>query len=122
MLQCCNLFTAFVIWSDLLWTGKLVSNNNFFNRTAEIASLQANFNNLINTTRVSPRRWGKSSLVKVAADKTTKKYKNIKVCHLDIFKIRSEEEFYHQLTIELLKTTSGKLSGYYSDFLLQPHF
>lgn len=90
--------------------GKVVKSQNFCNRSQEIKALQDNFNNLVNTTLISPRRWGKSSLVKVAATRTTRKNKKIRICHLDVFKIRSEQEFYHQLTLELLKSTAGKMS------------
>jgi len=90
--------------------GKIVQGNNFTNRHDEISALQSNFENLISTIIVSPRRWGKSSLVKKAAEKTIKDNKQIKICFLDLYKVRTEEEFYQQLTHEILKSTASKLS------------
>lgn len=90
--------------------GKVVQGINFTNRESEISVLHSNFENLISTIIVSPRRWGKSSLVKKAAGKTTKDNKQIKICFLDLYKVRTEEEFYQQLTQEVLKITASKLS------------
>jgi len=90
--------------------GKLVKGQGFCNRTTEIAQLEANFLNVVNTTLISPRRWGKSSLVKVASERTAIRNKSVKICNLDIFKVRNEQEFYQQLTQEVLRVTAGKLT------------
>ena len=44
--------------------GKIATEKNFTDREKETASLVQNFTSLINTIIISPRRWGKSSLVK----------------------------------------------------------
>src|SRR5687768_13823516 len=43
--------------------GRTVKNESFTNREQEIKKLASNFENRINTIIISPRRWGKSSLV-----------------------------------------------------------
>ena len=47
--------------------GRLAKENNFTDRIEETAHLVTNFKSLINTILISPRRWGKSSLVFKAA-------------------------------------------------------
>lgn len=87
--------------------GKLPLEIDFTNREEEMSRLKNNFNSLINTVIISPRRWGKTSLVKLAAKSAMKENKKLKVIHLDIFNIRSEYEFYLLLANEVLKATSS---------------
>ena len=47
--------------------GKIATEKNFTDRKLETANLVQNFTSLINTIIISPRRWGKSSLVNKAA-------------------------------------------------------
>lgn len=87
--------------------GKLPEEIDFTNRAKEIARLKNNFNSLVNTIIISPRRWGKTSLVKQASRLAVKENRNLKIVHLDIFNIRSEFEFYLLLANEVLKATSS---------------
>jgi AAA+ ATPase superfamily predicted ATPase len=89
--------------------GKVVENISFINRAKEIERLSGNFENHINSILISPRRWGKSSLVRKTATTVNKSNPNIKFCFLDLFRIRTEEEFYKQFVTEIVKSTSGKL-------------
>ena len=43
--------------------GRIADDLNFTDRKNEVALLTQNFKNLINTVIISPRRWGKTSLV-----------------------------------------------------------
>ncbi|MCF6350127.1 MAG: hypothetical protein L3J23_03730 [Flavobacteriaceae bacterium] len=88
--------------------GKVVETSYFVNRKEEIHHLQNNFISKINTTLISPRRWGKSSLVLKASKDLTKKNKRIRFVYLDLFNIRSEEEFYKTFTKEVLKVSYTK--------------
>ncbi|HTB53028.1 MAG TPA: hypothetical protein VK718_09670 [Ferruginibacter sp.] len=88
--------------------GKTVSAASFTNRTDEKKRLRDNFINKINTILISPRRWGKSSLVKKVAEEVQNR--NTKVVMLDMMSIRNEEEFYSTLTTEVIKATSNKLA------------
>ena len=86
--------------------GRTVRNEQFTNRETELKKLVSNFENGVNTTIISPRRWGKSSLVERAAGMI--RNKSIKVIHIDLFSIRSEEEFYNALANAVIKCTSSK--------------
>lgn len=90
--------------------GKTVRDGFFTNREADIRKLRSNFENGINTILVSPRRWGKSSLVEkvvrlVNSEKTV-------VISLDLFPVRNEEEFYTLFSTEIIRSTSGKMEGW----------
>lgn len=89
--------------------GKVASSDYFTNRKDEITRLISNFNLKINTIIISPRRWGKSSLVKKASEITQQSNSKIKFCFIDMFNIRSEEHFYQLLSQEVLKASSTKL-------------
>ena len=87
--------------------GKLPLDIDFTNRKEEINRLTNNFHSLVNTIIISPRRWGKTSLVKLAAKEATKENKRLRVVHLDVFNIRSEYDFYLKLANEILRVTSS---------------
>lgn len=86
--------------------GRTVKSDCFTNREQEIKKLSANFQNKVNTIILSPRRWGKSSLVEKVAAQV--KSKTIKVATIDLFGIRTEEEFYNALANAVIKATSSK--------------
>jgi len=81
---------------------------NFTDREEETLRLEKNFISLINTTIISPRRWGKTSLVENTVEKIRKENKKIKVCVLDVFNVRSEKEFYEHFAKGVLKGTSSR--------------
>jgi hypothetical protein len=88
--------------------GKSADFKNFTDRDSETDRLVMNFKSLINTTIISPRRWGKTSLVENVAEKIMAENDQIRVCLLDIFNVRSEEEFYEYFAKEILKATANK--------------
>lgn len=88
--------------------GRLAKENNFTDRIEETAHLVTNFKSLINTILISPRRWGKSSLVYKAAGIAMKEDKNLRVCQVDLFNVRSEEQFYTALAQSVIKSTATK--------------
>lgn len=92
--------------------GKVVTGSSFINRTSEIARLTGNFQNHVNTILISPRRWGKSSLVKKTAFKLLEEKSDLLFCFLDLFRIRSEDEFYRQFASSVIKSTSGKMDDW----------
>lgn len=87
--------------------GRTVQDLGFTNRHKEIQRLKSNFEHNVNTTLISPRRWGKSSLVEKVAKQVTGK-KN-KVVIFDLLPVRNEEEFYSTFSTAVIKATSGKL-------------
>lgn len=89
--------------------GKLAVNSNFTNRDEERQQLIGNFNSLVNTVLISPRRWGKSSLVQMAASEAKAGNSELHFCFLDVFSVRTEEQFYQHLAIEVLKASASKM-------------
>lgn len=88
--------------------GKIAASFNFTDRDKETALLVSNFSALINTIVISPRRWGKSSLVSKAADLAIAENEKLKICRIDLFNVRSEEDFYTVLAQSILKESSSK--------------
>lgn len=74
--------------------GTLVDKENFVNRVEERKQLKEWLGSGINVMLISPRRWGKSSLVKVAMDELMHEDKQVRVCYIDAFSIKTESEFY----------------------------
>ena len=91
--------------------GKIAGGDNFIDRTEDTKLLSANFRALTNTILISPRRWGKSSLVCKAAADAMEKDKNLRVVLVDIFNVRSEEEFYSKLATEVIRQTASTMDN-----------
>ena len=87
--------------------GKPVDGKYYIGRNAEMTRLKANFEAGINTIIISPRRWGKTSLVKTVAGQVKSKEKRI--IFFDIFSIRSEYDFYNQISAAVLAQTASKI-------------
>lgn len=86
--------------------GVATSGENFTDRKNETARLLTNFRHGVNTVLISPRRWGKTSLVqKVAA---LAQSDDLRVVYLDIFSCRSDKEFYDAFASAVLRQTSSK--------------
>jgi AAA+ ATPase superfamily predicted ATPase len=88
--------------------GKIAKNENFTDREKETDRLVANFDSLINTIIISPRRWGKSSLVEKAVSIAYANSKSLRICRIDLFSVRNEEQFYELLAMAVLKSASAK--------------
>ena len=86
--------------------GRIAENENFTNRRNETEFLKKNFKGLINTVIISPRRWGKASLVHKVAKLISEEEKDVIICQVDIFNCRTEEEFYTVFANSLLKSTT----------------
>jgi hypothetical protein len=86
--------------------GAVTSGKWFTDRQEDTKRLLANFTHGINTIIISPRRWGKSSLVLKAAGQTNNKH--LKIVCMDIFACRSEEDFYKLFATEIIKQTAHK--------------
>ncbi len=91
--------------------GKIAADKNFTDRKEETDQLVSNFLSQTNTILISPRRWGKSSLVARAAQISAKRRDNIRFCFVDLYNIRTEEEFYQSLARKVLLTTSTKIEN-----------
>ena len=94
--------------------GKIVEGPAFTDREADVERLVSNFENRIHTILISPRRWGKSSLVWKAANVTSHSHSDFRFCFIDLFNIRNESEFYAAYAREIIKATSGKVDEWIS--------
>ena len=88
--------------------GFTVSELSFTNREDEVIKLKSNLLQGINTTLISPRRWGKSSLVEKVIDEVNTKEKRVKAIAMDMFSYSNEEEFLEALAREVIKASSTK--------------
>lgn len=87
--------------------GRIADNENFTDRDQEVKLLIQNFNSLVNTIIISPRRWGKTSLVNKTAQILLNSSKDFYICQVDIFNCRTEEEFYIAFANALLKVSTS---------------
>jgi len=88
--------------------GRIAAHDNFVDREQERNRLRANFSTLTNTVIVSPRRWGKSSLVQKVADDVQQHDSRTRVCLIDLFNVRSEADFYAHLAEGVMSATMTK--------------
>ena len=87
--------------------GKAAEGTYFTDRKEDAKRLDANLTHGINTILISPRRWGKTSLVKKVIQEIDRP--DIKTVFVDIFQCKSEYEFYHAFATAVIKQTSNKL-------------
>lgn len=95
--------------------GTLATKENFIDRVEDRALLKRMMASHINTMLISPRRWGKSSLVKMAMDEMTNEDPHVRVCHIDAFTIASETEFYRTFASKVIECASNKIERWVSD-------
>lgn len=88
--------------------GKLATSMAFTDRDADRQRLSSNISNRVHTILISPRRWGKSSLVKRVGVEMMEAESTYRFCHIDLFSIRSEEDFFRIYTETVLKAMGGK--------------
>ena len=87
--------------------GMSVEGKNFTDRELETKRLQLNFENGMNSILISPRRIGKTSLVKKVKSLTENQERI--VVFMDIYKCRSEYEFYEKFASSVIQATSTKM-------------
>ena len=87
--------------------GVAVTDYNFTGREEETRRLKLNFENGINSILISPRRWGKTSLVNHVCRQL--EGSDIITVRLDIFGCKSEYDFYNVLAAAVLKQTATKV-------------
>lgn len=87
--------------------GKAAEGAYFTDRTEDAKRLHANLTHGINTILISPRRWGKTSLVKKVIGEIDRP--DITPVFIDIFQCKSEYEFYHAFASAIIKQTSSRL-------------
>jgi hypothetical protein len=83
--------------------GRLAEAESFIDRIDDRRELKNFLSHGINTILVSPRRWGKSSLVKESMKELVEEDRSIRVCFLDAYKIHTEEEFYNKFASAVIQ-------------------
>ena len=87
--------------------GMSVAVNNFTDRIEETKRMKTDFEHGINVILISPRRMGKTSLVKKVISEIDNP--EIKVVYMDIYDCRSEYDFYNRFAETIMKSMSNKL-------------
>jgi len=95
--------------------GTLATDRNFIDRVEDRALLKQLLTSHINTMLISPRRWGKSSLVKKAMQELCAEDSSVRVCYIDAFSISSEAEFYNRFASQVIACTTTKVERWISD-------
>ncbi len=95
--------------------GTLATDDNFIDRTEDRALLKQLLSSHINVMLVSPRRWGKSSLVKKAMTELSEEDKTVRICYIDAFSIGSETEFYRTFASQVIACASSKVERWVDD-------
>ncbi len=85
--------------------GKAVGGENFTDRTAETRRLKMNFEAGMNSIIISPRRMGKTSLVKHVMELVDD---SVKVVFMDIYKCRTEYDFLEMFASTLIASCATK--------------
>ena len=80
----------------------------FTDREKETFRLTMNFENGLNTIIISPRRWGKTSLVNKVAEQM-KNHSEIRIVRMDAFFVRTPEDFYRMFATEIIKQTATRV-------------
>lgn len=91
--------------------GKIADGEDFTDRTTDTAKLTDNFLGLVNTIIISPRRWGKTSLVNHALEQMGNNEEYL-VCKVDIFNCRTEAQFYQTYVNAILKASYSKMEEF----------
>ena len=100
--RCNNFISNSLVSNSLVAT----SGENFTDREKETERLLSNFRYGVNTVLISPRRWGKTSLVQKVC--TLAESDELRIVYLDIFACRSDRDFYDAFASAVIKQTSSK--------------
>ena len=87
--------------------GMSVGGDNFTDRIEETKRIKLDFENSINVILISPRRMGKTSLIKKVISEMDSP--EIKVVYMDIYDCRSEYDFYNRFAETMMKSTGNQL-------------
>ena len=100
----------FTMTDQVFVFGKPVEDNAFTDREKESARLAANFAGGINTFIISPRRWGKTSLVKKVIRETDGE--KILCVFADVFMAKTPEDFCEILGNAILKQSTSAVNEF----------
>ena len=84
-----------------------VGGNNFTDRIEETKRIKLDFENGVNVILISPRRMGKTSLIKKVISEIDNPM--LKIVYMDIYDCRSEYDFYNRFAETIIKSTGNNL-------------
>jgi hypothetical protein len=87
--------------------GELAEDENFIDRIEDRKQLKTFLGNGVNVTLISPRRWGKSSLVKATMKEMQAENSNMVVCFIDAFRLNSEKDFYNAFASAVVNSAAS---------------
>ena len=87
--------------------GMSVEGEHFADRELETERLRLNFEHGVNSILISPRRMGKTSLVKKVKNLTESP--TLKVVYMDIYRCRTEYDFYEKFASAIIQATATKM-------------
>ena len=90
--------------------GKIVREDDFTDRAQETAKLLCNVRSLTNTAIISPRRWGKSSLVSKVLDMLSDDSEYL-VVRMNVFKCEDQQEFYALFAKSIMEQVSTSVES-----------
>lgn len=86
-----------------------VSDRFFVGRAEEIGRLQADFMFLTNALVTAPQGWGKTSLLRKAAETACSKDSRLRVCHVSLSNIRDSEPMFIRLAGSVIRAVSSSV-------------
>ena len=89
--------------------GELAEKDNFIDRIEDRKQLKTFLSNGISVMLISPRRWGKSSLVRQAMGELLSEEKRIRVCYIDAFSVTSASEFLNAFASAVIEGSSSTI-------------
>lgn len=95
--------------------GTIAEDEYFIDRIEDRRDLKRFLGGGINVMLISPRRWGKSSLVKAAMKELQQENADVRVCYFDAFKVCSEEDFYNKFASAVLQGISSSFEKRMAD-------
>jgi uncharacterized protein len=101
--------------------GKQVTENYFTDREEDRALIRSHLSNRVNTILISPRRWGKSSLMRQLGMDMMRDDPSVRFIHIDLYSIRSEEDFFRVYANTVLKVMATRWEELLADIKAVAH-
>ena len=95
--------------------GELAEKENFIDRDEDRKRLKNFLRNGVNVMLISPRRWGKSSLVRQSMKELMEEDNQVRVCYIDAFSVTSVSEFLNAFASAVIEATSSTLEKRFED-------
>lgn len=101
--------------------GKQVTENQFTDREHDRELIRSHLSNRINTILISPRRWGKSSLMRQVGLDMMRDDPTVRFIHIDLYAIRSEEDFFRIYANTVLRALATRWEELLADIKATAH-